>query len=97
MNKKYHSTSHYLISLFNFIITSNDSSTIPKTVMIALIDFSKAFNRIDQNKVIIRLFDWGVPGWILRILVSYLTKRSMILRYKGKQSKKYYAIPGVCQ
>ena len=88
-----HSTNHYLISLFNFILKNTDTSTYPKAVIVALIDFSKAFNRIDHNKVIIRLSDWGVPGWILRILVSYLSKRSMILKYKGKQSMKHL-MPG---
>ena len=88
-----HSTNHYLISLFNFILKNTDTSTYPKAVIVALIDFSKAFKRIDHNKVIIWLSDWGVPGWILRILVSYLSKRSMILKYKGKQSMKYL-MPG---
>ena len=54
-----HSTNHYLISLFNFILKNTDTSTYPKAVIVALIDFSKAFNRIDHNKVIIRLSEWG--------------------------------------
>ena len=37
--------------------------------------------------------DWGVPGWLLRILASYLTNRSMILRYKNEQSTKHF-LPG---
>ena len=61
--------------------------------MLALIDFSKAFNRINHSKVIIRLSDWGVPGWLLRILISYLTGRSMILRYKGVDSARHL-MPG---
>ena len=58
-----------------------------------MVDFSKAFNRIDHSKVIIRLSDWGVPGWLLRILVSYLSGRSMILRYKDTQSSRH-SMPG---
>ena len=63
-----------------------DNSSIPKSVLVALIDFSKAFNRINHSKVIVRLSDWGVPGRLLEILVSYLSGRSMILRYKGVNS-----------
>ena len=88
-----HSTSHYLITLFHFILSNTDSTSFPRSVMLALIDFSKAFNRINHAKVIVRLSDWGVPGWLLRILISYLTGRSMILRYKGVHSARHL-MPG---
>ena len=88
-----HSTTHYLITLLNFILSQTDSKYLPKAVMVALIDFSKAFNRINHAKVLIRLSDWGVPGWLLRILMSYLTERSMILRYKGAHSTRHL-MPG---
>ena len=90
---KGHSTTHYLIKLLDFILSCTDTSNVPKAVMVALIDFSKAFNRINHAKVIVRLSDWGVPGWLLRILISYLTDRSMILRYKGVQSSRHW-MPG---
>ena len=83
-----HSTAHYLITLYNFNLTHTDTASIPTAVMVALVDFSKAFNRINHAKVIVRLSDWGVPGWLLRILISYLTGRSMILRYKGACSDR---------
>ena len=88
-----HSTTHYLISLYNFILKHTDTASIPKAVMVALIDFSKAFNRINHAKVIVRLSDWGVPGWLLRILISYLTGRNMILRHNGAASSKHL-MPG---
>ena len=88
-----HSTSHYMITLLDFILSHTDTSRVPAAVMVALIDFSKAFNRINHNKVIVRLSDWGVPGWLLRILISYLSGRSMILRYKGAQSSRHW-MPG---
>ena len=81
-----HSTTHYLIMLFMFILSNTDNSYIPRSVLVALIDFSKAFNRINHSKVKVRLSDWGVPGRLLEILVSYLSGRSMILRYKGVNS-----------
>ena len=90
---KGHSTTHYLITLFNFILSCTDNSRVPRAVLVALIDFSKAFNRINHAKVIIRLSDWGVPGWLLRILISYLTGRSMILRYNNVQSSRHW-MPG---
>ena len=83
---KGNSITQYLMHLVNFILTNTDKGTIPKAVLIALCDYSKGFNRINHAKVIIRLSDWGAPGWILRILISYLSNRTMVLKYKGEVS-----------
>ena len=61
--------------------------------LIDMCDYSKGFNRIDHSRVIIRLSDWGVPGWLLKILTSYLTGRSMELKYKGAISSPQ-SLPG---
>ena len=82
-----------MITLYDFILSHTDTSRVPKAVLVALIDFSKAFNRINHGKVIVRLSDWGVPGWLLKILISYLSGRSMILRYKGAKSSRHQ-MPG---
>ena len=81
---------HYLITLFHFILSGTDSADkVPKAAIIALIDYSKGFNRISHNKLIIRLSDWGVPGWLLKIMCSYLTERTMTVRFKGATSSPY--------
>ena len=51
-----------------------------------MIDLEKAFNRVSHQLVIEDLADMHVPGWLLLILVSYLTNRSMFMRYKGYSS-----------
>ena len=62
-------------------------------MIIALVDLSKAFNRISHGMVIEDLFNMHVPPWILRILMSYLNGRSMILSYKGLSSS-FIPLPG---
>ena len=85
---------HYLITLFNFILAGTDpTDNIPKAVIIALIDYSKGFNRISHPKLITRLSDWGVAGWLLRVLCSYMTGRTMTVRHKGKESLQH-PLPG---
>ena len=79
------SASHYMIRLLHFIHSTVDKSE-PHAVVMALIDLSKAFNRVDHSLVILDLHDMNVPAWLLRILISYLTKRSMVLRFKGATS-----------
>ena len=78
------SINHYLIKLLQFIHTNLDLRD-PHAVVLALVDLSKAFNRI-SHLVIEDLHDMHVPAWFLRILTSYLTERSMILTYDGAQS-----------
>ena len=51
-----------------------------------MVDFEKAFNRIDHNLLIVKLSDMGVPGWLLKVVMGFLTNRRMIIRYKGKTS-----------
>ena len=50
------------------------------------IDISKAFNRVDHSLVIQDLFDMHTPGWLLKIVMSYLTNRAMIMTYNGSKS-----------
>ena len=81
------SITHYLILLNNFIMNKTDTApNDPNSIIIALIDFSKGFSKINHNKILTRLSDWNTPGWLLRIIASYLSDRQMIVRYRGEQS-----------
>ena len=81
------SISHYLIDFVNFILYNQDLK-IPHAVVAAMVDFSKAFNRINHNIIITILSDMGVPGWLLRIIIGFLSNRELILRYKGLTSNR---------
>ena len=88
------STTHYLIKLYHFIQKIGDMpNNLPHSVLLALIDFSKAFNRIDHNLLITILSDYEVPGWLLKICFSYLSNRRMIVRFNQKESSEE-ALPG---
>ena len=79
------SISHYLIKLLQFIHEHLDLKD-PHAVLVALVDLSKAFNRVSHQMVIEDHYDMHVPPWLLLILTSYLTERSMILTYAGASS-----------
>ena len=76
------SISHYLFQMLKFTHEYLDLKQ-PYAVVVALVDQSKAFNRVSHQMVIEDLHDMHVPPWLLLILISYLTKRSMVLSYKG--------------
>ena len=81
------SISHYLVRLLHFVHGYLDLKQ-PHAVLLAMIDLEKAFNRVSHQLVIEDLADMKVPGWLLLILISYLTGRSMFMRHKGFTSTR---------
>ena len=51
-----------------------------------MVDFEKAFMRQDHNILITKLSDMGVPGWLLKIVMSFLSDRKMVVLFKGVKS-----------
>ena len=88
------SVNHYLIQMLDFIHRNLDnSSKRPSAVICALVDFSKAFNRIDHNIIVTTLSDLNVPTCAIRLIISYLSNRKMCVRYSGAVSNDQI-IPG---
>jgi hypothetical protein len=81
------SITHYLVKLVHYVHSYLDRRQ-PHAVLLALIDLEKAFNRVSHQLVIEDLADMHVPGWLLLILISYLTEMSMHMRYKGATSSR---------
>ena len=79
------SITHYLFKLLQFIHEHLDIKD-PHAVVVALVDLSKAFNRVSHQMVIEDLYNMHVPAWLLLILTSYLTERTMVMQYNGKTS-----------
>ena len=79
------SVTHYLIRLLQFVHSNLDLKK-PHAVLAACVDISKAFNRIDHNLVVQDLYDMKTPAWLLNIVISYLSGRSMKLTHNGTQS-----------
>merc|ERR1712240_284303 len=74
-----------LLRLLKFIHKYLDLKD-PHAVVVALVDLSKAFNRVSHQMVIEDLYAMHVPPWLLLILMSYLSGRTMYLCYKGATS-----------
>ena len=85
------SISHYLIEFLNFILHQQEMDST--AVLACLVDFSKDFNRQDHAILITKLSDLGTPGWLLKIVISFLSGRQMTVKYKGKYSG-LFALPG---
>ena len=58
-----------------------------------MIDFKKAFNQQNHNILIKKLAEMGVPPWLLRIVMAFLSNRKMAVRRNGETSS-WKSMPG---
>ena len=73
---KGHSVAHYLIEIINFILYNQDLSK-PLARLLTAVDLKKGFNKIDHCKIVTKISDMGAPGWLSKIIFSYLSGRSL--------------------
>ena len=66
-----------MIELITFVLYSQDYN-LPIAVLACAIDFSKAFNLLNHNLLITKLSDMGVPGWLLNVVMGFLTDRILL-------------------
>ena len=78
------STTHYLVKLLDFVHTTIDQQ-VPHAAVLAAMDLSKAYNRGD-SMVVEDLHAMHTPGWLLALICSYLSSRTMALTYQGATS-----------
>ena len=68
------SVEHYLVLMLDFIHKNLDNNQRkPTAVLAGLVDFSKAFNRIDHNIIVTILFDLNIPACTIKIPTSALS------------------------
>ena len=80
------SCSHALIKMIDFILLNTDDCNKPTAVVNLLADWSKAFNKCNHNIIMRILVAMNVPMWLLRLILSYLEHRKMIIRFRGCKS-----------
>ena len=81
------STAHALTSMLHTWQSSLDKG---HSVRLLLVDFSKAFDRVNHNILFQKLLDRNVPQCLLRWLFSYLSRRQQRTRARRKTSNWQY-------
>ena len=79
------SVEHYIISMVNFILKSTDGDRDAAVLAVA-VDYRKAFNRMLHSNILCSLSALNVPICAIRLIKSYLTRRSMCIRYRVEES-----------
>ena len=82
--EKKHSTQHAIITLVDGITSSLDSGD---PVIGVFLDLKKAFDTVDHEILIKKLFSYGIRVNPLKWFQSYLTDRSQYVTYDGIELK----------
>jgi hypothetical protein len=82
--KKLTGTCHYLIELIEFIMEALETGD--QAIVMLCADFSKGFDQIHPIRLITTFADMGIPGYLLNLIISYMTNRRMRVKYNGTMS-----------
>lgn len=88
------STSTNLVTFINTVVEAVDTQ---KQVDAIYTDFSKAFDRVCHNTLLLKLSNYGFGGPMLLWLGSYLADRSQYVVIRGFQSDSFPVLSGVPQ
>ena len=92
--RKHYSCETQLITTIHDLATSFDTKT---QVDIAILDFSKAFDKVPHRELLHKLKSYGINGCILQWISSFLCERNMRVMVDGIASRKVPVLSGVPQ
>jgi exonuclease III len=89
-----HNTNSALIVLVGRIVSALDEG---KSVLGVFLDFSKAFDTVNHNILLEKLYKYGVRGIALKWFQSYLSDRRQFVVYNNTESGQEHVVCGVPQ
>ena len=92
--RKNRSTIVQLLTFLQLVYNGHENGDSIKTVFT---DYSKAFDRVDHGILLRKLFEQGVRDKSLKLIKSYLTERSQVVRVNGEISNSEKVTNGVPQ
>ena len=94
--RKNKSTEDQVLRITQHVSDGFQSKPAKRTVL-AMIDYSKAYDRVWRQELIHVLLDKGVPGQMIRWIRAFLTDRTAQVRYNGAFSRKVFMRQGLPQ
>jgi hypothetical protein len=94
--RKNSSTTHAIIATHDAMTKHADDPEVGASIFITF-DFSKAFDRIDHQRLVHKAQDMKLPTGFLRLLTDYLRHRKQRVRVNGQKSDLKGVTSGVPQ
>ena len=80
-------TEHLIVQFIDRILNLLDGKISKTAVMASSIDWTSAFDRVDPTITALRFVSLGIRPSLIPILISYMSERRMIVKYKGSESE----------
>ena len=87
-------TEHLIVCYVDRVLKLLDSTTAQSAVIAAAADFVSAFDKTDPTLTASKFISIGIRPSIIPILISYMTNRKMIVKFKGILTQPYALIGG---
>ena len=92
--KKAHSTDQCIYVLKEIVQLYKSLNTC---ISVCFLDASKAFDRVNHQRLFEKLDNRGIPGYILRIIVFWYENQTMAVRWGNLISNSFQVSNGVRQ
>ena len=87
-------TEHMLVSLMDRILRLLDENPDRSAVIMTCLDWSQAFDRQDPTIAVKKFLQLGVRPSLIPLLCSYLSDRTMRVKFNGEVSALFRLIGG---
>ena len=87
-------TEHMLVCMVDRILKLLESRETGTAVIASMVDWASAFDRQDPTLAILKFIQLGVRPSLIPILVSYLSQRTMKVKFNGEQSEEQSLVGG---
>ncbi|PNP81273.1 hypothetical protein FNYG_05305 [Fusarium nygamai] len=88
----------YLERLFNACLSLRYHPRLFKhSITVMIPKGGGAYDRVDREKLLEILIDFGTPEWLVEFVASFLSNRSTVVKLPGLTSKRYWINIGIPQ
>ena len=87
-------TEHLVVCYIDRVLKLLDSRTASAAVISAAADFVSAFDKTDPSLTALKFINIGIRPSLIPILISYMSNRKMIVKFKGILSQPYELVGG---
>ena len=87
-------TEHLIVNFIDRVLNMLDSTRDKAAVLASAVDWTAAFDRVDPTKITQKFIKIGIRPSLIPILISYLSGRKMVVKFKNVMSSEKSLVGG---